>query len=669
MNFCLARARRGALVPASRLRYFLAVGSPSGGIAGRHCRARATVRCRFNPMTGKPCGIGTLAALLAALAACGPVEDPSLFPAFDATTAAKPPALATTQYNPQRNLYWGDLHIHTSFSTDAFTNGVRATPDDAYTFAKGGEIEHAAGYGLRIRRPLDFAAVTDHSEYLGVVRATNPDLPLSRRNLRERLLHDGRLGITWAFARSLLDFDLEDATAPGWQDISRSAWRQTIDSAERHNDPGRFTTFVGYEWSSMPGDRNLHRNVIYRGAKVPGLPFSSVDSENPEDLWSALEQQRAQGMESLAIPHNGNVSDGLMYSSVRFDGSPMDAAYAQRRMANEPLSEIFQVKGSSETNPLLSDEDQFAGFEIYDTLLSQSQATSKAKGSYARDALRIGLEMSHSEGFNPYRFGVIGSSDGHNAASPVEENNYFGKLPLLDGSAALRMGLASYMPPTMPGGRRWSAAGLAAVWAQENTRESLFDAMRRKETYATSGPRIAVRFFGGWNYPPDLFTRNDWIAAAQQQGVPMGQTLPASDAAAPSFAAWAIRDPQSGNLDRLQIIKGWVDEAGKSHERVFNIAWSGPRNLDAGGNLPDVGNTVDAATATYDNSIGAEQLSAVWRDPEFDPTREAFYYARVIEIPTPRWTTFDAVTLGIPAPEPVSLQERAVTSAIWYSPD
>ncbi len=385
---------------------------------------------------------------------------------------------------------------------------MRATPDDAYTFAKGGEIEHAAGYGIRIRRPLDFAAVTDHSEYLGVLRATQPDGPLSRRGLRERLLNDGRLEITVMLAQSLLGFDLENDIVPGWEDISRSAWQETVATAERHNDPGRFTAFVGYEWSSMPGERNLHRNVIYRSAHVPALPFTSLDSEDPRDLWSALEQQRQQGMECFAIPHNGNLSDGRMYDRFMFDGKPMDAAYANRRMDNEPLSEIFQVKGSSETNPLLSDEDEFAGFEIYDTMLAQSQATSRAKGSYARDALRTGLEMSHSEGFNPYRFGVIGSSDGHNASSPVEENNYHGKLPLLDGSAALRMGLASYFPTSMPGGPRWSAAGLAAVWAQENTRESLYDAMRRKETYATSGPRMAVRFFGGWHYPPDLLQRS-----------------------------------------------------------------------------------------------------------------------------------------------------------------
>ncbi len=601
-------------------------------------------------------------------AACSPVDDPSLFPKFNAATAIPPPAKGATEYNPQRNLYWGDLHIHTSFSTDAYINGVRATPDDAYTFAKGGEIEHAAGYGMRILRPLDFAAVTDHSEYLGVLRATKPDGPLDQRSLRERLLNDGRLENTVMLAEFLVGFDLQDYIVPGWEDISRRAWQETIATAERHNDPGRFTTFIGYEWSSMPGDRNLHRNVIYRSADVPELPFSSVDSQNPQDLWTALEQQRKQGMACFAIPHNSNLSDGQMYDKVMFDGKPMDAAYANRRMDNEPLSEIFQVKGSSETNPLLSDEDGFAGFEIFDTMLSQSQATSQAKGSYARDALRTGLEMSHSEGFNPYRFGVIGSSDGHNASSPVEENNYHGKLPLLDGSAALRMRLASYAPTTMVGGKRWSAAGLAAVWAQENTRESLYDAMRRKETYATSGPRMAVRFFGGWHYPPDLLQRHDWIVQAQAQGVPMGGDLPAGDAPAPSFAVWAIRDPASGNLDRIQIIKGWVDAAGKSHERLFDVAWSGERRIDASGDLPAVGTTVNVTTANYDNSIGAAQLSTLWTDPQFDPTVAAFYYARVIEIPTPRWTTFDAVQLGIPAPEPTSLQERAVTSAIWYSP-
>ena len=607
---------------------------------------------------------------LSALAACSPVDDPSLFPEFNPATAVKPVRNEATDYNPQRNLYWGDLHIHTSYSTDAWTNGVRATPDDAYTFVQGGEIAHAAGYGIRMKRPLDFAAVTDHSEYLGVLRALDPELPLTRRGLRERLLEDGRLANSLLLVRNLIGFDLEDAVVPGWQDLSRAAWREIADAAERHNDPGRFTAFVGYEWSSMPAERNLHRNVIYRGATVPELPFTSVDSEDPADLWTALEQQRARGMDNLAIPHNGNVSDGRMYNRVQYDGSPMTAAYAQRRMANEPLSEIFQVKGSSETHPTLSPDDPFAGFEIYDTQLSHTQAKSRPQGSYTRDALRAGLEMSHSEGFNPYRFGVIGSSDGHNGSSPVEEDNYHGKLPILDGSAALRLGEATFWPEEkMAGGVRWSAAGLAAVWAEENTRDALFDAMRRKETYATSGPRIAVRFFGGWEYPADLLADPDWLAAADRGGVPMGGDLPArAGAAAPQFAVWALRDPQSGNLDRIQIVKGWVDALGISHEKIFDIAWSGGREPGADGRLPPVGNTVDAASASYTNSIGEAQLSALWTDPEFDPAREAFYYARVIEIPTPRWTTFDALKLRIPAPEPVSLQERAVTSAIWYRP-
>ncbi len=605
----------------------------------------------------------------AGLVACSPVEDPSLFPRFDPATAVQPPEKESTEFNPRRNLYWGDLHIHTSYSTDAYTNGVRATPDDAYTFVKGGEIEHAAGYGIRLQRPLDFAAVTDHSEYLGVLRATGPDLPLNRRGLRDRLLHDGRLQNTLLVVQSMLGFDLENAIVPGWEDITRRAWREIVATAQRHNDPGRFTTFIGYEWTSMPEERNLHRNVIYRGSKVPDIPFSSVDSEDPRDLWAALEKQRSLGMESFAIPHNGNVSDGRMYDQVMFDGVAMNGDYAARRMRNEPISEMFQVKGSSETHPLLSDEDEFAGFELYDTLLAQSQADSSVGGSYIRDALRTGLEMSHSEGFNPYRFGVIGSSDGHNASAPVEENNYHGKLPLLDGSAALRMGKANLYPDGMPGGARWSAAGLAAVWAQENTRASLYDAMRRRETYATSGPRITVRFFGGWNYAPDLVEQAEWIDTAQRGGVPMGGDLPTPQGAAPSFAVWAIRDPESGNLDRIQMIKGWLDTTGKSREKVFDIAWSDERAIDAGtGKLPPVGNTVDAAKANYSNSIGAAQLATVWTDPEFDPEQEAFYYARVLEIPTPRWTTYDALKLGMKPPQPTSLQERAVTSAIWYQP-
>jgi hypothetical protein len=612
---------------------------------------------------------GILSTTTWILSACSPIEDPTLYPEFDPASAAKPLPGTASGFNTERNLYWGDLHVHTGFSTDAYTNGVRATPDDAYIFFKGGEIKHAAGYGIKMRRPLDFAAVTDHSEYLGVLWATKPDIPLNRAALRDHLLNNGRLRNTLLVAENMLTFDLENAITPGWETHTKNAWGEIVAAAERNNDPGTFTAFVGYEWTSMPEEQNLHRNVIYRGANVPELPYSSVDSDDPRDLWAALQKQRQQGMHAFAIPHNGNVSNGKMYDSVMFDGAGMNADYAAMRMEYEPISEIFQVKGSSETYPSLSPTDEFAGFEIYDTQLARHQNDSTPKGSYMRDALRVGLEMSHAEGFNPYRFGVIGSSDGHNASSPVEEDNYHGKLPLLDATAGLRLGVSTYYPDTFPGGPRWSAAGLAAVWAEENTRESLFDAMRRKETFATSGPRILVRFFGGWNFSRQLVAQTNWIDTADKSGVPMGGTLPTKTAETPQFAVWAIRDPESGNLDRVQVVKGWVDKNGVSHEKVFNVAWSGNRQLDAKGNLPPVGNTVDVANASYTNSIGSDQLAVVWQDSEFDPLLEAFYYARVIEIPTPRWTTFDAKRLGITAPEPTSLQERAVTSAIWYQPN
>lgn len=613
------------------------------------------------------CSMRLFLPVMLMVSACSRVDDPSLFPAFDPDTALTIVENPVRRADPERSLFWGDLHIHTSLSTDAFTMGVRSLPDDAYIFAKGGEIEHGAGYGIRISRPLDFAAVTDHSEYLGVMRSLNPDLPLSRRDLRTRLLNDSPLRNTLAYLRSVLGFDLKSIAVDNADDISRVAWQDVIAAAERHNDPGRFTSFIGYEWSSMPESRNLHRNVIYRGSRVPELPFSSVDSEDPRDLWAALDAQRKLGMQVFAIPHNGNVSGGLMYDRVAYDGSALTAGYAEQRTRNEPVSEIFQVKGSSETHPIISPDDEFAGFELYDQLLAAKVIFSEPKGSYSRDALRTGIEFAHSEGFNPYRFGVIGSSDSHNASSPVDENNYHGKLPLLDGSAGIRLG-KSYLLPDERLGKHWSAAGLAAVWAEENTRAALFDAMRRRETYATSGPRISLRFFGGWNYPADLPTRHNRIVLAERSGVPMGGELPPGDSNAPSFAVWAAKDPESGNLDRIQIIKGWVSADGRSHEKVFDVALSDGRRADGGGNIPPVGNTVDAVNASYTNSIGAGELMAVWVDPEFDRKQQAFYYARVIEIPTPRWTTFDAKALGVEPPRPVSIQERAVSSAIWYQP-
>ncbi len=610
-----------------------------------------------------------MAAVVAALLACSPIEDPTLFPAYDAATAQPPPAKSSVAANPQRNLLWGDLHIHTSYSTDAYTMGTRATPDDAYIFTRGGTIEHGAGYPIRIDRPLDFAAVTDHAEYMGTARLDEAVLVLEERSLRERLLNDGPLQMTLAFigaTSAIAGGDLSSGT-PEVEQIGMDAWAYMIETADLHYEPGVFTTLVAYEWTSMPDSQNLHRNVIYRGTHVPSIPFSSLDSDNPEDLWDALDAQREEGMRVMAIPHNGNLSNGLMYDRVRFDGSAMDAAYAAQRMRNEPLSEIFQIKGTSDANPLLSPEDEFADFEIVTAQLSASGDYSEPRGSYARDALRAGLEMSHNEGFNPYRFGVIGSSDSHNASSSVQESNHHGKLPVMDGTAALRLGKAVLLPSKYQRQKRWGAAGLAAVWAQQNTRESVFDALARRETYATSGPRMSLRFFAGFTYRADMMSATDLLARAYRDGVPMGGEL--SGTASPRFALWVTKDPPGANLDRLQIIKGWVDEQGVSHEQIYDVAASGNRSPDARGKLAPVGNTVDVASATYSNTIGAAELKAFWTDPQFDASQPAFYYARALEIPTPRWSTYDAMRLGVEAPLPTSLQERAVSSAIWYRPE
>ena len=605
-------------------------------------------------------------------AACGPVEDPSLFPEFDPAQAEPPPPKAAVEPNPLRNLLWGDLHIHTSYSTDAYTFGVRATPDDAYVFTRGGTIEHGAGYPIRINKPLDFAAVTDHSEYLGVMRKSKTPLLLTERSLRQRLLEDSPLLTTYAMITTTTRINGGNLSAEveNRDQIMLDSWQEIIAAAERHYQPGVFTTFVAYEWTSMPDSQNLHRNVVYRDTRVPSLPYSSLESVNPEDLWDALDEQRGLGMQVFAIPHNGNVSNGLMYDDVQFNGTPLTAAYSEQRLRNEPISEILQIKGTSDTHPLLSPEDEFADFEIVNAQLSASGDPSEPSGSYARDALRTGLEFSHSEGFNPYKFGVIGSSDSHNASSSVEENNHHGKLPIMDGSAAIRLGLALWLPEKYQRAKRWGAAGLAAVWAEENTRESLFDAMRRRETYATSGPRIQLRFFGSWIYAPEMMHSPDLLELAYNMGVPMGGQLDkAEPGLAPRFALWAARDPAGAKLDRLQVIKGWVDSTGNSHEKVFDVAASDGRELNASGKFPAVGNTVDVATASYESSIGASQLSVLWQDPEFDPGVEAFYYARALEIPTPRWSTYDALKLNVAAPQPVSIQERAISSAIWYQPD
>ncbi len=612
----------------------------------------------------------------AALSSCSKLEDPSLQPAYDAALARDPESREAVASNPDRNVFFGDLHIHTSLSTDAYVFGVRSLPEDVYTFARGGTIEHGAGYPIRISRPLDFAAATDHAEYMGQARLAGLDLPTTRRTLRDILLNGNALSITLAWLKSTLYFR-ENGFGYGVderdREVNRDAWQMTIDAAQKHNQPGEFTAFIAYEWSAFAGSdsAHIHRNVIYRGDRVSELPFSYLDSQRPEDLWRFLQRENGAGRAALAIPHNANLSDGYMYRDTDSDGNPLSAEYADLRSRYEPVSEILQIKGSSETHPLLSNLDEFADFELASLIPTEGgDSLDSIKGSYARDALRLGLELSHSEGFNPYKFGVIGASDSHNASSPVEENNYHGKLPMMDGSAGLRTDEATLLPAGLTPVTRWGSGGLAGVWAKKNTRASLFDALTRKETFATSGPRIRVRFFGGWKFDDTILSASDTVKRAYAGGVPMGgQLAPAPEGASPRFIVIAMRDPDGANLDRVQIIKAWADKRGASHEKVFDVAVSDGRVVDtATGGLPAVGSSVDIDAASYTNTIGDASLSTVWIDPEFDAGQEAFYYARVIEIPTPRWSTYDAKTLGIEPMAPAVIQERAITSAIWYSP-
>lgn len=602
--------------------------------------------------------------------------DPTFTFALAATAAllltASSVALAAP--NPEREAYYGETHLHTSWSFDAFIFGdTKSTPEDAYNYAKGKPLKHALGFEMKIKQPLDWMGVTDHSEYVGVIQQANtPGTPLNQSELGKKLVVRDKADVQRIYlflgGTMITNKPIPELVAPA---VAESVWDKNNAMADAANEPGKFTAFNSYEWTSTPNNANLHRNIFFKdSAHLPKMPFSSFDSQAPEDLWAWMDTQREQGIELLAISHNANVSDGLMYpTEVDFKGRPIDQAWAESRMRNEPLIEIKQIKGQSETHPLLSPNDEFANYEIMSYLLGDPQGRfPKIPGSYLRDALKNGLTMQDTRGYNPYKTGIVAGSDSHNGAAPYRQDNYFGGHALEDGGLKERM--AGHI---FAGGdiRLMNPAGLSAIWAEENTRASLFEGMQRKETFATSGPRIKVRFFGGFGFAPQALDAKDWVKDAYAKGVPMGGDLPAPKAgAAPSFLVWAVKDPTSGNLDRVQIVKGW-SKSGQSFEKIFDVVWAGDRKPDfITGRVPAIGSTVDLKNASYTNSIGAVELKTVWTDPEFDPSVDAFYYARVLEIPTPRWTTIQAKEVGILPPEnvPATVEERAWSSPIWFTP-
>jgi hypothetical protein len=621
-------------------------------------------------------------------------------------TAAPGPSVGKASAGgPARKLFWGDTHLHTSYSPDAFLMQNRsADPDTAYQYAKGAPVIHPLHRArVQIRTPLDFLVVSDHAEFMGVVPKILQGDPLvtgtpTGKRYQEMAAAGRELEV---FGDLLAQVNKvkppnADLNSP---EVTSAVWGEIMDAADRHNEPGKFTAFMGWEWSSTPGGANLHRVVIMRDGQKAGrqfIPYSALDSDQPEDLWRWLEEtSKRTGASFLAIPHNSNISQGRMFPLQDSEGSALSPAYAEARLRWEPLAEITQIKGDSETHPNLSPTDEFADFETFEHALAVEGAESQYAftdmflgslseadrkylesqpeervaqvGDYVRSALLRGLAVETRIGANPYKFGVIGSTDSHTGLASAEEENFHGKM-------ALDSTPENKSKEIVPGIHGWdmAAAGLVAVWADENTRESLFDAMRRKEVYATTGPRIALRFFGGWEFGAGDVEGADPAATGYSRGVPMGGELKRNEkGGAPGFMVMAMKDPVGGNLDRLQIVKGWLDAAGIPQEKVFDVAWSGNRKPRKSGRLPPVGNTVNLKTGAYSNTIGAAELAVVWSDPEFKPERPAFYYVRALQIPTPRHTLLDAIALGIDPREtgrPATLQERAYSSPIWYTP-
>jgi hypothetical protein len=593
---------------------------------------------------------------------------------------------------PERPL-WGDSHLHTSLSMDAGLFGNRVPPRDAYRFAQGEQIVSATGQPVRLSRPLDWLVIADHSDGMGMIddlRAGAPEILAFEQGARwsKGLAEGGEAGVQAAmdlignFSQGTVEPALLALYSPGSK-IYQTVWQNVIKEAEASNDPGRFTALIGFEWTSLINGNNMHRVVIFRddgdmaGQVDPFIQTAPIGSPDPRDLWKYLTNYEAKtGGNVLAIPHNGNLSNGIMFRlNDQWNGKKFDKTYVQERSKWEPVMEATQIKGDGETHPFLSPDDEFADYETWDAGnldLSQAKTDDMLAGEYAREALKRGLTIEGKLGTNPYKFGMIGSTDSHTSLVAVEEDNFFGKHAGTEPSPKRWEHPFAKTDQGVIEGWESTASGLAAVWATENTREAIFDAMERREVYATTGPRMAVRLFGGWDFTAQDLNSRMPAVVGYERGVPMGGDLrkaPAG-AAAPTFMVYALRDPIGANLDRIQIVKGWADSKGNTYEKVYDVAWSDNRKPGTDGKLPPVGNTVDVANANWTNTIGASELATIWSDPDFDPKLKAFYYARVIEIPTPRWTAYDAFRYGIKmsADVPMTTQERAYTSPIWYTP-
>jgi hypothetical protein len=589
---------------------------------------------------------------------------------------------------PTRPLF-GDTHLHTAFSMDAGAFGARLTPRDAYRFARGEELASNSGQPVKLSRPLDFLVVADHSDGMGFfpqLMSGDPALLATPQGRKWYDLIKGGQGADAAIdiIRSFGLGQMPKGYPQPGTTAYRNAWGETIKAAEAYNDPGRFTAFIGFEWTSNTGANNLHRNVIFRGngqqAQLvePFTTLKPLGSDNPADLWKwmAMTQEKT-GSEVLAIAHNGNLSNGVMFPVVEAFGKKIDADYASTRARWEPLYEVTQTKGTGESHPYLSPDDEFADFELWDKgNLDGSIAKKKEmlETEYARSAYKLGLKLEAALGTNPYKFGLIGSSDAHNGLAAMEEDNFFGKTAPQEPSPERLTQTFVSDPRSGVTIMDWEvgAAGYAAVWATENTREAIFDAMKRRETYATTGPRMGVRFFGGFDFDAKDANHRMPAEIGYAKGVPMGGDLRAAPGGkAPTFLVAALKDPIGANLDRIQIVKGWMTAKGELQEKVYDVSWGGDRKPGRDGKLPPVGSTVDVANATWTNTIGAPELITVWKDPAFNPAERAFYYARVIEIPTPRWTAYDAKYFGnkpLPGTR-MTIQERAYTSPIWYTPN